>query len=186
MKAKHIPMLAFLILVVALCYSGWLAVTRASAPVRCRAFSADRHQGGDFVIPSIKEACEVDDITKKLALITHPLTDVGHGVDLKLFGRKQVVNQTAVGSKRPVAAPEFAYDITFTFVSDKNQYCYINNTFYRQGDVMADGGQISKIQIRQVLIIKNHISQWVPIRRQRYDNDRVLRPDDQPSSQPDK
>ncbi len=185
MKAKVIPLLASLILLTALCYGGWLAITGAPLPVKVRDIFASRHHKVDFVVPSAREAREVKDITKKLILIAYPPTDAGHGVDLRLFGRQQAVRQNYVGVKLPAAAPEFAYDISFTFVSDENQYCYINNSFYKQGDVMADGGQISKIKLQKVLIVKNHVSQWVPVRRQRYDNDRG-RSDNQQSSQPAK
>ncbi len=185
MKAKVLPLLAALILFTALCYGGWLAATRAPLPVKARDIFASRHHKADFVVPSAREVREVKDITEKLILIAYPPIDAGHGVDLRLFGRQQVVRQNDAGAKLPAAAPEFAYDISFTFVSDENQYCYINNSFYKQGDVMADGGQISEIKLQKVLIVKNHVSQWVPVRRQRYDNNRV-RPDNQQSSQPDK
>ncbi len=188
MKVRAIPLAAFLLLVTALCYGTWLAFSRVPLPVRAGDIFASRHHKVDFVVPSAREVREVEDITKKLILITYPSGAAGHGVDLRLFGRRQqqVIRQTAADAEQPVPAPEFAYDITFTFVSDENQYCYINNKFYKRNDVMTDGGKISKIKLQKVLIVKNHVSQWVPVRRQRDDNDRLRSSDSQQSSRPDK
>jgi len=187
MKAKAIPLLAFLILAAALCYGGWLAFSREPLPARAGDIFACRHHKADFVVPDAGEVREVKDITTKLILITYPSAAAGHGVDLRLFGRRrQVVRQTAAGAEQPLPAPEFAYDITFTFVSDENQYCYINNKFYKQNDVMADGGKISKIKLQKVLIVKNHVSQWVPVRRLRHDSDRPQNSDSRQGFQPDK
>ncbi|NOX26208.1 MAG: hypothetical protein GXP59_08895 [Deltaproteobacteria bacterium] len=164
MKTKFIPLLAFLLPLLAVGYAGWLAVSRAPAPVSARDIFACQHHKNDFVVPDTAEVKKVNDITRKLTLITYPPAAESRDLDLKIFGQ-EVAAQGQSGGRRPRPAAKTAYDITFTFVSATDRYCYINGVFYRQGDVMADGGRISKIMLAEVLIIKNNISQWVPVQR---------------------
>ncbi len=164
MKVKYIPLMGFLFLFAGLVCAGWLVVTRTSAPVNAHDILAFKKNSTDFQVPGREEMTRVRDISKKLILIANRKTGIQPDVDLKLFGKKKIAAQVIQNRKERVKTPEFSYQVSFTFVSDQNQYCYINKKFYQQGDVMPDGGKISRIESRQVLITKNNIAEWVPVK----------------------
>lgn len=163
MKVKFIPFAGFLFLFASLVCAGWLAVVRKPEPVNAHDIFVFKKNNTDFKVPDPEEMAQVQDISKKLILIANQKTGMQSDIDLKLFGEKKIAAQVIENRKQRVIAPQFSYRISFTFVSDQNQYCYVNNKFYQQGDVMPDGGKISRIESRQVLILKNNIAEWVPV-----------------------
>ncbi len=142
-------------------YGGWLIARRSPAALNARdIFSLNQNKTG-FAVPSDRDIATVKDLSQKLILIANPQLDPKKGINLKLFGQNRIVNQYNYQKKQAKTATEFIYDITFTFISTENSYCYINKKFYQLGDVMPDGGRISAIETNQVLIVKNNISEWV-------------------------
>ncbi len=163
MKVKFVPLVGFLLLAAGLIYAGWLAITRVPENVNAHDILAYKQNSTDFKVPSREEIDRVQDLSKKLILIANPKVGTPSGVDLKLFGEKKIVRQVVSHRTQSKKVPKSTYKVTFTFVSDQNQYCYINNKFYQKGDVMPDGGSISRIEPRRVLITKNNIAEWVPV-----------------------
>ncbi|MEA3297739.1 MAG: hypothetical protein U9R56_07740 [candidate division Zixibacteria bacterium] len=163
MRAKFIPLTSFLLLLIGLGYAGWLAASRTSGEINTADILAFKQNSTDFSLPGKEEMASVQDISKKLILLAHPGTGTIPGVDLKLFGEREIVQQRNPVRRGKKEVTKFSYDITFTFVSDRNQYCYINDHFYQQGDVMPDGGVVSRIEAQQVLINKNNIAEWIPV-----------------------
>ena len=163
MKVKFIPLVGFLLLFAGLAYAGWLSAIRSPGHVDAYDILSFKQNSADFIVPDKEEIARVQDISKKLILIANPRIGAQPGVNLKLFGEKKIVRQAAPRSRQGIKAPKFSYRVTFTFVSDQNQYCYINSKFYQQGDIMPDGGKISRIESRQVLITKNNIAEWIPV-----------------------
>lgn len=170
MKAKFIPLTGFLLLFAGLGYAGWLAVTLPSGHVNARDILTIKQNSTDFKVPSREELALVQDISKKLILIANPRIGTQPDVDLRLLGEKRIVRPVGQVRQRSSATGStkrntvFSYNVTFTFVSDQNQYCYINKKFYQQGDVMSDGGTVSRIESQRVLITKNNIAEWVPVK----------------------
>jgi hypothetical protein len=164
MQPKNIPIIILIILSASLCYGGWLCINYTPQPIKARDIFSLNQNKTDFKVPSQQEISNVKDISKKLILIAHPQLDSQNGINLKLFGQNKIVNQYNYKEETPKEDTGFTYDITFTFVSSENRYCYINKKFYKQGDIMPDGGRISSIETRQVLITKNNIAEWIPVK----------------------
>lgn len=161
MKPKFLPIIGLLILLAGPGYGGWLIASHSPAPLNALdIFSLNQSKTG-FVVPADRDIANVKDLSQKLILLANPQLDTQKGLNLKLFGQNRTVNQYNYQKKQAKTDTEFAYDITFTFISTANRYCYINKKFYQLGDIMPDGGRISAIETNQVLIVKNNISEWV-------------------------
>ncbi len=164
MKAKHIPVFSLFLLVSSVLFGAWLLVSHNPDRINARDIFALKENKIDFKVPTKQEITAVKEIEKRLILIANPQLDQQPGVDLKLFGENKIVSQYNYRSEPSAVDMEFSYEITFTFVSSENRYCYINKKFYQQNDVMPDGGRISTIETNQVLIVKNNISKWIPVK----------------------
>ncbi len=55
------------------------------------------------------------------------------------------------------------YLLSFTFSSGNKHFCILNDIFYQEGALLPDGSQLLKIEIRQVLLNKDGIQNWIPI-----------------------
>ena len=164
MKPKFLSLSALALLLTGPCYGAFLLYDRTPAPVQARDIFNLNQNKTNFQIPADADIQKAQDLSQKLILIANPQLDHTSGINLKLFGENRVVNQYNYKGDTATADIEFAYDITFTFIANDNRYCYINKKFYQQGDVMPDGGRISTIETNQVLVIKNNISEWIPVK----------------------
>jgi hypothetical protein len=163
MKPKFTSIIALLVLVTAVGYGGYLLATRTAAPVKARDILSINKNKTDFTVPPAEDIKAVQRISQHLILISNPQLDQNKGVDLKLFGQHKIVSQYTYNNEPSEVDVEFPYLVTFTFISNDNKYCYINKRFYSLGAVMPDGGRISSIETERVLIVKNNISEWIPV-----------------------
>lgn len=163
MKPKFISIVSLFILLLGVGYGGYLLATRAAAPVKARDILDINKNKTDFTVPPAEDIKAVQRISQHLILIANPQLDQNKGIDLKLFGQHKVVSQYTYNNEPADIDVEFPYLVTFTFISNENKYCYINKIFYSQGAVMPDGGRISSIETNRVLIVKNNISEWIPV-----------------------
>jgi len=121
-------------------------------------------------IPGTSTLREVDRLGKKLRNIAYPGGSQTASVDLIMFGYQSIIEygqgsgqraeQAAYG--REITLPvEMNYSLTFAFSSGKERFCFVNSLFCGEGDNLADGGRIIKIEPGRVLIEKRGFKKWV-------------------------
>ena len=121
-------------------------------------------------IPETSTLREIDRLGKKLRGIAYPSGTGAGSVDLIMFGY-QSIQESGQGSGqrfepatygRQITLPvEMNYSLTFSFSSGKERFCIVNSIFCGEGDKLADGGRIIKIESGRVLIEKRGFKKWV-------------------------
>ena len=117
-------------------------------------------------IPETSTLREIDRLGKKLRSIAYPSGSGAAPVDLIMFGYQSIqesgqrTEQATYG--RQITLPvEMNYSLTFSFSSGKERFCFVNSIFCGEGDNLADGGRILKIESGRVLIEKRGFKKWV-------------------------
>jgi hypothetical protein len=119
-------------------------------------------------IPDTSTLREIDRLGKKLRSIAYPSGSGAEPVDLIMFGYQSTQGSASgqgfepAAYQRQITLPvEMNYSLTFAFSSGKERFCYVNNMFCGEGDNLADGGRILKIESGRVLIEKRGFKKWV-------------------------
>ena len=162
MRAKHQGLAAVVIILSTVVIAAGYAWFTHEAPT-------SRSTVRGAAIPEIKIPAdavieEMERLEGRLRDIARPVLSFPAPVDLAPFGYMPSSNGTGrrQGDRTDVRQP-FDYGITFAFFSDRKRFCIVDEVFYPEGAVLPDGGSISKIESRRVLIHKAGRSEWVPV-----------------------
>jgi len=117
-------------------------------------------------IPETSTLREIDRLGKKLRSIAYPAGSGNKPVDLIMFGYQSIPEngkqyELAVHGRQITLPVEMNYSLTFAFSSGKERFCFVNSIFCGEGDTLADGGRILKIEPGRVLIEKRGFQKWI-------------------------
>ncbi len=121
-------------------------------------------------IPETSTLREIDRLGKKIRSIAYPSGSGTAPVNLIMFGYQSIQGSGQESGQgfepatygRQITLPvEMNYSLTFAFSSGKERFCFVNRMFCGEGDKLADGGRILKIESGRVLIEKRGFKKWV-------------------------
>ncbi len=107
---------------------------------------------------------EIEQLEARLNGLVSPPQPDPSGVNLRLFGYEPVQEPQGASRGRPNRSPgRTGYSLTFTFFSDKKQFCIIDGAFYSPGAELPGGDRILKIRPDRVLIKRQADSTWISL-----------------------
>ena len=116
-----------------------------------------------FVPPS-SVVEEINVLERDITDILKPRAADSSPVNLILFGREPEKQETAEadfeGGEVQIRTD---YNLTLTFRSNTKRCCFIDGALYEEGNILADGTKILRIDHNRVLISSREMKAWIPL-----------------------
>jgi hypothetical protein len=164
MKRKHSGLLICAIAILAILASGaYMTWRMADFAIDTRVVRKPLPATIGFVPPS-SAVGEIDVLERDITHILKPRVADSSPVNLILFGREpgqlETTEPELEGREVQVRTD---YKLTLTFRSNTRRFCFIDGTLYEEGNVLADGAKILRIDHNRVLISSRKIKAWIPL-----------------------
>ncbi|MCP3951664.1 MAG: hypothetical protein GY697_05515 [Desulfobacterales bacterium] len=163
MKIKHQGLLSVCLICIAIVVSG--AYTLGAAWKTPGGGRIDHLKPLPHVtVPGPAAMKEIEQLGARLYGLVSPPQPDPSGVNLLLFGYEPVREAGGAARGRLNGPPGRAgYALTFTFFSERKQFCIIDGAFYSQGAALPGGDRILKIRPGRVLVKGPAGSSWIPL-----------------------
>ncbi len=135
-------------------YSGWWQPERVTQPrVVTPAASS--------WTPNKQQLETISRLSGQLSMLTHPSAKSMRQSTLAMFGQHPMPSGQGQRSGYEGARPVYA--LTLTMVAGPVRYCIINGSLLSEGNRMADGAVVARIETKRVLITLKEERQWVQL-----------------------
>ena len=164
MKRKHSGLLICTIATLAILAAGaYIAWRVADFTIASRVVRKPLPAQVGFVPPSTVVE-EIGVLERDITDILKPRVADSLPVNLMLFGREPGEQETIEAEiEAREGQLQTGYKLTLTFRSNTRRFCFIDGKLYEEGNVLADGAKILRIDYNKVLISSRKFKAWIPL-----------------------
>ncbi len=117
---------------------------------------------GDIRVPAPDVLARIDSLDRELPVLVSGPRRRSDAVDLSMLGyRPMTAGSHAAGqANEPV---QVKHKVTMAFYSPTRRFCVIDGQLYPEGASLPEGGRITRIESKRVLLVRGKYRQWIDV-----------------------
>ncbi len=116
---------------------------------------------GDIQVPPADVLARIDFLDRQLPALARSPAARPQAVDLSLLGYRPMSSGRYASKQDQAAAVE--HKVTMAFYSPTKSFCVIDGRLYPEGASLPEGGKITRIEPRRVLLVQGKYKQWIEV-----------------------